>query len=229
MIAQLQTSATPSKSAPTLSMSPQDYLSWELKQPIKYGYMGGRAYAMSGGTIPHNQVAVNLVSLLNTHLRGSGCKTLSSDAKVGLTESGPYHYPDVSVTCDERDKSARSHIQHPCLVVEVLSDSTEAFDRGKKFRDYRRIKTLQEYVLIDPDAMSVECYRLNSRGKWELTHYVGSDDVGSDDVGSDEDGTSVEVELASVKLSFPIEALCENISLPAGKEETDELVNTDIA
>lgn len=204
MVAQVKTSVTPGLEESALSMSPQEYLVWELEQPIKYGYMGGRAYAMSGGTIPHNQVAVNLVALLNPRLRGSGCKTLSSDAKVGLSEIGPYHYPDVSVTCDERDRAARSHIQHPCLIVEVLSDSTEAFDRGKKFRHYRRIKELQEYVLIDPDAMSVECYRINDRGKWELTHYVGTD----------ESEASVQVELTSVDLSFPIEALYENISLP---------------
>ena len=199
-------------------MSPREYLIWELEQPAKYGYMGGRAYAMSGGTIPHNQVAVNLVSLLNAHLRGSGCKTLSSDAKVGITENGPFHYPDVSVTCDERDRTARSHIQYPCLIVEVLSNSTEAFDRGKKFRHYRRIKTLQEYVLIDPDAMSVECYRLNDRGKWELTHYIGSDETSSDE-------EPVQVELTSVDLSFPIEALYENISL--SETEASELLETD--
>ena len=213
MIAQLQTPATPSLKEISLLMSPQEYLIWELEQPAKYGYMGGRAYAMSGGTLPHNKVAANLTTLLTTHLRGGSCINYSSDAKVGITENGPFHYPDVSVTCDERDKSARSHIQYPCLIVEVLSNSTEAFDRGKKFRHYRRIKTLQEYVLIDPDAMSVECYRLNDREKWELTHYLGSDEE------------PVEVELTSVGLSFPIEALYENISLP--ETEASELLEAD--
>ena len=211
MVAQLKTSATTALVDSSLLMSPQEYFVWELEQPLKYGYMSGRAYAMSGGTIPHHRVAVNLVSLLNAHLRGSGCMTLSSNAKVGITENGPYHYPDVSVTCDERDKKARSHIQHPCLIVEVLSDSTEAFDRGKKFRQYRRIEALQEYVLIDPDAMIVECHRLNDRGKWALTHYMDSD--------RDEASVqSVQVELTSVNLSFPIETLYENISLPATDE-----------
>lgn len=222
MVAQLKTPATPSlpesSSDSSLLMSPQEYLVWELEQPVKYGYMGGRAYAMSGGTIPHSRVAVNLTALLTTHLRGGSCINYSSDAKVGITVNGPYHYPDISVTCDERDKTARSHIQHPCLIVEVLSDSTEAFDRGKKFRHYRRIKTLQEYVLIDPEAMSVECYRLNEQDKWELTHYMMS---------SDSDETSVQIELTSVDLSFPTEALYENISLP----ETDEsdLIDADMA
>lgn len=224
MVAQLQTSATPSRSEFALSMSPQDYLVWEIEQPTKYGYMGGRAYATSGGALPHNKVAANLTTLLTTHLRGGSCVNYSSDAKVGITESGPYHYPDVSVTCEERDKSARSHIQHPCLLVEVLSNSTEAFDRGKKFRQYRRIQTLQEYVLIDPDAMSVECYRLNEQGKWELTHYAGSD----------KDKAPTQVELTSVELPFPIDALYENISLPVETETveteaSDEQVDTDIA
>lgn len=84
-------------------MSPQEYLTWEAGQPLRYGYINGQVYAMTGGTIPHNQVAVNLVALIKPHLRGKQCKTLSSDAKIGVTEQGPFHYPDVSVTCDLRD------------------------------------------------------------------------------------------------------------------------------
>ncbi len=129
---------------------------------------------MTGGTILHNQVAVNLIALIKPHLRGKQCKTLSSDAKVAVTEAGPFHYPDVSVTCDERDCTAREYISYPCLIVEVLSPTTEAFDRGKKFAHYRSLETLREYVLIDPDAMSVECYRLNENRRWELYHYANN-------------------------------------------------------
>lgn len=184
-------------------MSAQDYLSWEAEQPTRHGYYDGHVYAMTGGTIPHNQVAVNLVALLKPHLRGKQCKTLSSDAKVGITDQGPFHYPDVSVTCDDRDRLARDYIRYPCLIVEVISSTTEAFDRGEKFRHYRRIKTLQEYVLIDPDQMSVECYRLNARGRWELYHYASNPDSPDD----------CQVELTSVELAFPINLLYEDISL----------------
>ena len=182
-------------------LSPQDYLSWEAQQPIRYGYINGRVYAMTGGTIPHNQIAVNLVALLKPHLRGKGCKVLSSDAKVGVTEAGPFHYPDVSVTCDDRDRTARDYIRYPCLIVEVLSESTEAFDRGQKFRHYRQIETLREYVLITPDQRSVECYRLNSQGRWELFHYTCDS----------EETQSTQIELASVGLNCSFEELYEEI------------------
>ena len=154
-------------------MTPQEYLEWEEKQPIKYEYINGEVFAMTGGTLPHNSIALNLASALKTHLRGKSCKVFMADAKLGVSETGPYHYPDVMVTCDQRDQTAREVVYHPCLIVEVLSPSTEGFDRGKKFRHYRRIKTLKEYVLIDSETMSLECYRLNERSQWELTAYLG--------------------------------------------------------
>lgn len=83
-------------------MTPQEYLVWEEEQQLRYEYINGEVVAMTGGTIPHNQVAVNLATLLKSHLRGKGCKVLTSDAKVGVSENGPFHYPDVSVTCDGR-------------------------------------------------------------------------------------------------------------------------------
>ncbi|NET03635.1 MAG: Uma2 family endonuclease [Merismopedia sp. SIO2A8] len=193
MIAQLETP----------KMSPQEYLAWEAEQCTRYGYIDGYIYAMTGGTIPHNQVAVNLVALIKPHLRGRKCKTLSSDAKLGITEQGPFHYPDVSVTCDQRDRTARDYIRYPCLIVEVLSNTTEAFDRGKKFRHYRCLETLREYVLIDPDQMNVECYRLNEHRRWELYHYTSSSESSDDCL----------VELTSIELAFPINLLYEDIEL----------------
>ncbi|HIK33355.1 MAG TPA: Uma2 family endonuclease [Oscillatoriales cyanobacterium M4454_W2019_049] len=184
-------------------MTPQAYLRWEAEQPIRYEYIDGEVFAMSGGTVPHNQVAVNLVSLINSHLRGKGCKVLSSDAKVRVAEAGPFHYPDVSVTCDDGDRLARQFICYPCLIAEVLSPSTEAFDQGKKFTQYRRIPTLREYLIIDPDNMSLECYRLNDRGNWELFHDFTSEDLGNDEV---------EVELKSLDLRFPLSWVYENIT-----------------
>ena len=112
-------------------MTPQEYLDWEEKQPIKYEYMNGRVFAMTGGTLPHNDIALNLATALKIHLRGKGCKVSMADAKLGVSEKGSFHYPDVMVTCDERDRRATKVIYNPCLVVEVLSPGTEAFDRGK--------------------------------------------------------------------------------------------------
>ena len=152
-------------------MTPQEYLDWEEQQPMKYEYINGQVFAMTGGTIPHNDIALNLASARKNHLRGQGCKVQMADAKVGISQNGPFHYPDVMVSCDPHDQRERRAIYHPCLIVEVLSPGTEACDRGRKFRHYRRIDTLKEYVLIDADRIFVECYRLNEKGKWELTAY----------------------------------------------------------
>lgn len=186
-------------------MSPQEYLEWEAQQPEKYGYINGQVYAMAGGTVAHSEIASNLIALLKPHLRGSGCRTLGSDAKINIAEGTFFHYADVSVTCDEQDRTATKFISHPCLIVEVLSSTTEAFDRGDKFQDYRRIETLQEYVLIHAKRMSVECHRLNESGVWE-TYYYNT---------NLEDAQFPLVELASVSLSFPIDELYENINLNA--------------
>ncbi|NET41259.1 Uma2 family endonuclease [Okeania sp. SIO2B3] len=184
-------------------MTPQEYLDWEEKQPIKYEYMNGQVFAMTGGTIPHNDISLNLAAALKNHLRGKGCKVSIADVKLGVSEKGPFYYPDVMVTCDQRDRRATKVIYHPCLVVEVLSPGTEAFNRGKKFKNYRDISTLKEYVLIDAREMTVECFRPNENGVWELYNY----------------GEGDEVTLTSVDFSFPIEMLYEDVVLEEVEEE----------
>lgn len=178
-------------------MSFQEYLEWEERQEIKYEYVNGEVFAMTGGTIPHNDIAVNLTTALKTHLRGKRCKVSMADAKVGVSEQGPFHYPDVMVTCDDRDRQAIEFIQYPCLIAEVLSPSTEAYDRGGKFTHYRRIKTLKEYLLIDAQQISVECFRLNDKGIWELHPYTEGD----------------QVHLSSVDFHCPISLFYEDVFL----------------
>jgi Uma2 family endonuclease len=182
-----------------VNMTPQEFLIWEEEQILRYEYLNGKVIAMTGGTIPHNQVAVNLAALLKTHLRGKGCKVLTSDAKIAISEQGAFLYPDVSVTCDQRDHHARQYIRYPCLIAEVLSPGTEAFDRGEKFRQYRRIETLREYLLIDPDDPNMECYRLNERGNWELFQFSGDLLAGC------------QVKLTSIGLEFPLSFLYEDV------------------
>jgi Uma2 family endonuclease len=194
-------------------MTPQEYLEWEEQQPIKYEYINGEVFAMTGGTLPHTSIALNLASGLKNYLRGKGCKVFMADAKVGVSQNGPFHYPDVMVSCDPRDQKARKVIYHPCLIVEVLSPGTEGFDRGKKFRHYRQIESLKEYVLIEADRMNVECYRINEKGKWELTAYS------LDEATTDE----IEVELTSVDFRCPISLLYEDVVFPEDNpEETDD-------
>jgi Uma2 family endonuclease len=158
-------------------MNPDEYLEWEARQELKHEYIDGEVYAMTGGTIPHNAIAINLIAALRPHVRDSGCRVLGSDAKVRITEKGPFLYSDVLVTCDERDKQAIQAIEFPTLIIEVLSPETEAYDRGHKFSQYRRLSSLQEYVLINSDRIGADIFRLNERGKWELTPYTIDDEI----------------------------------------------------
>ncbi len=178
-------------------MTPEEYLEWEEKQPLKYEYMDGEVYAMTGGTIPHNTIALNLACMLKKNLKTKGGKVLIAGAKVQLSEQGPYHYPDVVVSCDERDKKAFKFLQYPCLIIEVLSPSTEAFDRGKKFRNYRQLETLKEYVLVSADQQLIECFRINDKGVWELYSFSENE----------------ELRLESIDFNCPVELIYEDVIL----------------
>lgn len=192
-------------------MTPQEYLEWEEQQPIKYEYMNGKVFAMTEGILPHNSIALNLASALKNHLRSKRCKVFMADAKVGVSQNGPFYYPDVMVTCDSRDLNARKVIYHPSLIVEVLSPGTEAFDRGKKFRHYREIETLNEYVLIEADRMNVDCFRINEKGKWELTNYSLEETIAK--------GTELEVHFTSLDFCCPISLLYEDVIFPEDNPE----------
>jgi len=118
--------------------TPEEYFQWEEQQQLRHEYINGDVYAMSGGTINHSKIASNLNFIVKSHLRGGGCQVLTSDARVNIVQSNDYVYPDVSVTCDDRDRNTSQYITYPCLVIEVLSPSTANYDRGDKFRMYRR-------------------------------------------------------------------------------------------
>ena len=159
-------------------ISPEEYLEGERVSPIKHEYRRGHVYAMTGAKKPHIVISVNLASLLNNHLHESSCLVLSSDIKVRLEEANCYYYPDVAVTCDERDtNSTEDFILYPSLIIEVLSPSTASFDRGDKFVDYQTASSLQEYVLITQSEIKIECFRLNAEGNWVSQTYRQGDTV----------------------------------------------------
>lgn len=187
----------------SISMTPQEYLEWEEVQDIKYAYVNGYVFAMTGRTIPHNLIALNLASALKAHVRSKGCFVVMADVKVEISENGPYHYPDFMVSCDPRDKNAVRLLRYPCLIVEVLSPSTADYDRGDKFTHYRQIPTLQEYVLIDAEHMSVDRYRRLSSRRWELQTYVAGESL----------------DLPSVDWQAPIELLYEDVQFASETEQ----------
>ncbi|MBD2022349.1 Uma2 family endonuclease [Leptolyngbya sp. FACHB-36] len=180
-------------------MTPEEYLEWEPRQEIRYEYIDGDIFAMTGGSKPHNRIALNLAGALDSHLQGKGCEVYIADVKVQVSAAGPYHYPDVVVTCDRRDQDSSQVVQYPCLIAEVLSPSTEAYDRGSKFTHYRKLETLQEYVLIQSEAIGVECFRRNAEGLWVLHPYEVDDTI----------------TLASVDLVLPIAALYRQVRFAA--------------
>jgi Uma2 family endonuclease len=176
--------------------TPEEYFAWEQQQQLRHEYLDGEVYAMTGGTVNHGQIAANFIILLGSHLRGSGCRVLTSDVKVGIQESDDYVYPDVSVTCEEGDRTATKFISNPCLIVEVLSPSTEAYDRGGKFRHYRRASSLRDYVLVNANKVEIDLYRKDERGRWEIINYIAGDSV----------------ELASVNFTFQIDEVFQGIT-----------------
>jgi Uma2 family endonuclease len=178
-----------------LRLTPEEYFVWEEQQLLRHEYLSGEVYAISGGTQNHGRIASNIIFILKGHLRGGGCQVGNSDCRVNIFETKDYVYPDVSVTCDERDRTAIQAIQYPCLIVEVLSASTASYDRGDKFRMYRRNPSLQDYVLVDAEKIAIDLYRKNDRGNWEIFNYQSGDNI----------------DLQSIGLSFSIESVYEDI------------------
>jgi Uma2 family endonuclease len=177
--------------------TPEEYFAWEEKQLEKHELSDGRVYAMSGGNKNHSAIAINFLLSIRPHLRGSNCNVFNSDLKVNILNTPNYTYPDLSVTCDERDRDRENamYITYPCLIVEVLSDSTEAYDRGKKFEKYRRNPCLVDYVLVSSDEVAIDIYHKNDAGEWTIVSYREGD----------------RVELKSINLSLPIEQFYEEI------------------
>ncbi|MCC5616392.1 Uma2 family endonuclease [Nostoc sp. CHAB 5836] len=151
-------------------MSAEEYLVWEPTQEERYEYWDGEVVMMSGATRNHNRVSLNFSKLLDDALAERSCEVYIVDVKVQVEPGRKYFYPDVVVTCDERDIDPQL-VQFPCLIIEVLSPSTEAADRGKKFAKYRQFLTLQEYVLVQVTQPSVEVFRRKDQGKWVLSEY----------------------------------------------------------
>lgn len=149
-----------------------EYLQMEDMSNIKHEYIDGQVYTMAGASDPHVTIAGNLFALLRSHVRGSGCRVYIADMKARIESLNRFYYPDVMVTCDPRDQETPTYKRFSSLIIEVLSDSTEAFDRGDKFVDYQELDSLCEYVLINAKRQRVECFRRNEQGLWVLQSYT---------------------------------------------------------
>jgi Uma2 family endonuclease len=146
----------------------REYLALEESANVRHEFFDGEIYAMAGGTPEHAAICANVTTSLNVQLRGKGCRVHSSDLRIRVLETGLATYPDVTVVCRqaELDPENRQTITNPTVLVEVLSPSTAAFDRGEKLSHYKRIGSLREIVLVAHDERLVEVWRREASGSW---------------------------------------------------------------
>lgn len=158
-----------SRPAALSRMSYAEYLELERTSEMKHEYLRGEVFAMAGGTPEHARLAANIIGELTAALRGRPCSVFTSDARVRIEATDRATYPDVTVVCGRLEQAADDpdSITNPVVIVEILSDATEADDRGEKFAHYRRLASLREYVLVSQRARRLEVYRRRDE-RWLL-------------------------------------------------------------
>ena len=179
----------------SLSLTVDEFLVWERANQERHEYIDGRISLMSCGVADHSSLSVNITSTLHALLRGGACRVYNSDMRVRLSATR-YVYPDVSVSCDPRDRGQIEELQSPCLIVEVLSPTTEAHDRGEKFGYYRACPSIQEYALVNVRRPEIELFR-RAGAFWTLTTF----------------GPEEAVELASLGVRVPLAEMYDGIEL----------------
>ena len=158
--------------------TPEEYLALERKATVKSEYINGEILAMSGANLAHTRITADIVTELNNQLRGGECEVISNDMRVKTGPKGAYFYPDVVVFCGEPEveDNVFDTLLNPILILEVLSPSTEVYDKGEKFRYYQELASLQEYILVSQDRVRVEHYRL-AKTQWVQTELYAIEDV----------------------------------------------------
>lgn len=170
----------------------------------KYEYLDGYLYLMSGGTLDHARIALNLGPLIDAALRGTPCLVYNSDVWVKVAEK-KFLLPDVVVTCDPSDQGRKTHVAAPKLIIEVLSEGTEQRDRGRKFEYYRACPTIEEYALVNQRSQLVEVYHREGRFWAYRTFAAGEDCL-----------------LESIGVRFPVSAAYDRTSVPVQPEPDED-------
>ena len=181
----------------------KDYLDYERYTPEKHEFLDGSVYAMAGESPTHSTICYNLYGITHNQLRGKRCRGFSPNMKVATSERGLYSYPDLAVVCDEpiyHDEKS-DVLLNPTVIFEVLSPSTESYDRGEKFLRYTNfIETLQDYILISQDRFFVEHYSKQSNGSWKKTEVEGNQTV---------------LKINSIECEIPLAELYDLVEFPA--------------
>lgn len=183
---------------PQPRISLQAYIEWENAQVEKHEFYKGEVFAMVGGRRVHGRVVGNIARELGVRLKGSPCQVFAESMKVQIGDDTVL-YPDVFVTCDRADLATDLIFRAPTLVIEVLSPSSQSYDRSQKFALYRRIPSLREYILVDPDTRRVDGFRRDEQGQWVL-HDMSDGDA---------------LEAASVGASVPLAEVFDGVDPPA--------------
>ena len=190
--------------------TPAEYLAFERGHPEKHELINGRIVLQAGGSRNHAVIGTNIVSNLHQQLRGRTCTVYSSDMRVSIPSTQRYVYPDASVVCgDSRfEDEHEDSLDNPTLIIEILSPSTERYDRGKKFQAYQKIASFQEYLLIAQDIIMIEHFTRQSNTLWTF------------DVITDRAAT---ITLTAIQCTLRVEDIYEKVALPAQDELTDAL------
>lgn len=177
-----------------------EYLTMEAAATEKSEYYQGEIFAMSGALVPHNIIAVNTMVFLHQKLKGKNCRPFGSDMRIHIKKNTLFTYPDISVVCGKPETldDDNFNLLNPIILIEVLSKSTKNYDRGDKFKLYRDIATLKEYILINSEAVGVEVFRVNKENHWELEEYLTADVV---------------LQIPSLQLSIPLSEIYEGTQL----------------
>jgi Uma2 family endonuclease len=159
---------------PHQKMTPAEYLAFERSSEERHEYLDGEIFLMSGGSPKHSQIAISLSFFVYGQLRQKPCTVYNSDQRVQVSNTGLYTYPDLSIVCgDPQFDEDGDNLLNPTVLIEVLSPTTESYDRGKKFQHYRTLASLQEYVLIGQDSPRIERYTRQPDNQWLLADAAG--------------------------------------------------------
>lgn len=162
---------------PDKRWTPQEYLAFERASQEKHEYLAGDVVLMTRANRKHNLITANVITILNTQFRGRPCEAYASDMRVRISAVNSYTYPDIAAVCEppEFEDAEMDTLLNPAVIIEVLSPSTEKYDRGKKFQDYRTLPSLREYLLVSQNTARVEHYIRQGDNQWLLKDVTGLD------------------------------------------------------
>ncbi len=185
-----------------------EYLAFERTSDQKHEYLAGTIYAMAGGSARHNRIAGSTYAILYMQLRQRHCTVYQSDMRVKVMQTGLYTYPDITIICgnEQYEDEKEDTLLNPMIIIEVLSPSTEKYDRGKKFQQYRTILSLREYILIAQDSYHIERFARQSDNTWVLSEANNREDS---------------IEITTIQCTLRLEEVYEKVTFPSTAAEDE--------